>query len=319
MIPQRLTEAEVHAACAEIAAQGERPTALTLLDRLGRGSLTTITKYLNSWNATDEAQAIKAEALPAVVKLPQELSKDGEDLLKKMWNIAKSLTDAELDIQREALKQAELANQAKVEEAFKFSEAQSMKIDRLEDALADLQAKLAEEQNDHAETVTHLNDAEKVNVGLAKDNDQLQHEIRELKKQVASLEEVNKAALQAQQQLQQSHSGELKQKDTEIRSLDMQVHKLQTSLDSTVKANDQLKSDIKGKTTELSGLTIELEKLGVRYSAAADELKTVKSDLKAANKVASNAEKLVANLEGQLGVYKSLDQAEKDNQGGAGK
>jgi hypothetical protein len=54
-------------------------------------------------------------------------------------------------------------------------------------------------------------------------------------------------------------------------------------------------------------LTIELEKLGVRYSAAADELKTVKSDLKVANKAASDAEKLVANLEGQLAVYKSLE------------
>ena len=319
MAALRLTEEEVHAACAEIAAQGERPTALTLLDRLGRGSLTTITKYLNTWNATDEAQAIKAEALPAVVKLPQELSKDGEDLLKKMWNIAKGIADEELDIQREALKQAELANQAKVEEAFKFSEAQSMKIDRLEDTLAELQAKLAEEQNEQAETVTHLNEAEKANVGLTKDNDQLRHEISDLKNRVATLEDLNKTAARENLELQKAHDVALKQKDTEIRSLDMQVHKLQTSLDSTVKANDQLKADIKGKTSELSGLTIELEKLSVRYSAAADELKTVKADLKVANKTASNAEKLVANLEGQLGVYKSLDQAEKDNQGGAGK
>ena len=34
----RLTEEEVHIACAEIAAQGERPTSLNLLDKLGRGS-----------------------------------------------------------------------------------------------------------------------------------------------------------------------------------------------------------------------------------------------------------------------------------------
>ncbi len=100
---------------------------------------TMITKYLNTWNATEEAQAIKADTLPTIVKLPQELSKDGEDLLKRMWNTAKGIADAELEIQREALKQAEQANQAKVEEAFKFSEAQSMKIDRLEDTLAELQ------------------------------------------------------------------------------------------------------------------------------------------------------------------------------------
>ena len=85
----RLTEEEVHAACAEIAAQGERPTALILLDKLGRGSLTTITKYLNSWNASDEAKVLGVESLPAIVELPPELTKDGEGLIKKIWAVAK--------------------------------------------------------------------------------------------------------------------------------------------------------------------------------------------------------------------------------------
>ncbi len=307
MAAPRLTEEEVHAACAEIAAQGERPTALNLLDKLGRGSLTTITKYLNSWNESDEAQAIKAEALPAVIKLPTELSKEGEELLKKIWHVAKGLTDAELEIQREALKQAEIANQAKVEEAFKFSEAQTMKIDRLEDTLSELKARLAEEQNDHAQTVTQLNEAEKANVGLSKDNEQLQNEIRELKKQVASLEEANKAALQAQQQLQQSHVAELKQKDTEIRALDMQVHTQESSLDALTKAHENLKTDFATKDSELSKQVVELEKLGVHHQSVLAELKSVKAEVKASNKAVSEAEKLVANLEGQLVVYKSLE------------
>lgn len=123
----RLTEEEVHNACTEIAAQGERPTALTLLEKLGRGSLTTITKYLISWNSSDEAKVLGVELLPVVVALPAELNKDGESLIKKIWAIAKGLADEELDIQREALKQAEINNQAKVEEAFKFSEAQALK------------------------------------------------------------------------------------------------------------------------------------------------------------------------------------------------
>jgi len=134
----RLTEEDIHLVCNEIAAQGERPTALTLLEKLGRGSLTTITKYLNSWNTSDEAKILGAELLPVVVKLPTELTRDGEGLIKKIWTIAKNLADAELDIQREALKQAEFNNQAKVEEAFKFSEAQALKNERLEDTLTNL-------------------------------------------------------------------------------------------------------------------------------------------------------------------------------------
>ncbi|WAK04610.1 DNA-binding protein [Methylobacter sp. YRD-M1] len=349
MAAPRLTEEEVHEVCAEIAAQGERPTALMLLDRLGRGSLTTITKYLNSWNVSDEAKALGAESLPTIVELPSELAKDGEGLIKKIWAIAKGIADDELDIQREALKQAEIANQAKVEEAFKFSEAQAMKIERLEDVISDLKSQLAEEQSDHAEIVAKLNEAEKSNVGLTKDNEQLQHEISDLKNRVAMLEELNKTAARENQEQQQKHNLALKQKDTETRSLDMQVHKLQTSLDSTAKANDQLKeelksqtkqkdaeirsldmqvhklqasldstvkaneqlkADIKSKTSELSERVIELEKLGVRYGAVADELKAAKEELKATGKVASDAEKRVAKLEGQLEVYKSLDKQE---------
>jgi len=311
----RLTEADVHAACVSIAEQGERPTALTLLDKLGRGSLTTITKYLNSWNASDEAKVLGAETLPAIVKLPPELTKDGEELIKKIWSIAKGIADEELDIQRDALKQAELATHSKVEEAFKFSEAQAMKIERLEDVLSDLKDELAEEQNNHAKTVTQLNEAEKANVGLSKDNDQLRHEISELKKQVSTLEEGNKAALQEKQDLLKEHAAALKQKDTEIRAFDIQVHELKTSLDSVVTSNDQFKSDLKSRESELAGRTIELEKLSVRHEAAVAELNTLKTDLAAAKKATAGAEKLVANLEGQLGVYKALDTSGKDKKG----
>lgn len=311
----RLTEADVHAACVSIAEQGERPTALTLLDKLGRGSLTTITKYLNSWNASDEAKVLGAETLPAIVKLPPELTKDGEELIKKIWAIAKGIADEELEIQRDALKQAELATHSKVEEAFKFSEAQAMKIERLEDTLSDLQAELAKEQDNHAQAISQLNEAEKANVGLSKDKDRLQDEINELKKQIAALEEGNKAALQEKKDLQKEHAAALKQKDAEIRAFDIQVHELKTSLDSAVTSNEQLKSDLKSRESELAGRTIELEKLSVRHEAAVAELNTLKTDLAAAKKATAGAEKLVANLEGQLGVYKALDTSGKDKKG----
>ena len=308
----RLTEEEVHIACAEIAAQGERPTSLNLLDKLGRGSLTTITKYLNSWNKSDDAQAINAESLPAVVQLPSELSKEGEDLLKKMWNVAKNITDKELEIQREALKQAEIANQSKVEEAFKFSEAQSMKIERLEEDFISMKNQLVEKHREYRQAVDGLNDAEKTNVGLSKDNDQLKYEISDLKKQIVVLEEKNKVAKQDSQALQKDHAKELKMKDTEIKALDMQLHKLQAALELAVQSNDQLKSDIKGKESDLLKCVVELEKVTVRHESSSKELKLLKVELKGANKVASDAEKLVAKLEGKLEVYKSMENQKKD-------
>lgn len=307
MTSQRLTEEEVHAACADIAAKGERPTALKLLDYLGRGSLTTISKYLNSWTKTEEAQAIDAQALPAVVQLPEELSKDGNDLLKKIWNIAKGIAVSELDVQKEALKQAEKDSLARVEEAFAFSEAQSLKIERLEASLEEMKGKLAAEENQHHQTATKLNDVEKTNVALSKDNEQLRHEIDALKATITDSEEQRKSAEQERKVLESDHTAELKKKETEIKSLDMQVHKLQTSLDSISSAHDQLKADIKGKVSELSSSKVELEKLVVRYESASNDLSLLKKELKTANKTASDAEKLVAKLEGQLEIYKTIE------------
>ncbi len=338
MAAQRLTEEEVHAACVSIAAQGERPTSLNLLAKLGRGSFTTLGKYLNSWNATDEAKDLGAETLPAIVKLPAELTRDGEDLIKKIWSIAKGIADEELDIQRDALKQAELATHSRVDEACKFSEAQSMKIERLEDDLLVIEAELAEERGGHAQAVIQLNEAEKANVGLAKDNDQLQStlsgiktelaeeqgnhaktaaqlkevdkanigltfELNELKKQVAALEEGNKAAAKEKQDLLKEHAEALKQKDVDIRTFDNQVHELQTSLESVTKSNEQLKADLKNKESDLAGRIIGLEKVTVRYEMALAELDAVKAEFKAVTKTTTDVEKQLANLKGQLEVY----------------
>ena len=178
--------------------------------------------------------------------------------------------------------------------------------------MAALKTQLDEKHQDYAKTVAQLNESEKVNVGLSKDNDQLQHEIDVLKSQVVTLEVSNKAAIQDKQDLQQKHDTALKQKEAEIRSLEMQVNKLQSLLDSTVKVNEQLKVEIKEKTSQLSNQVIEFEKLNVRYESAVTELKTVQADLKVANNAASDAGRSVANLEGQLAVYKSLDK-EKPN------
>lgn len=190
-----------------------------------------------------------------------------------------------------------------------------MKIERLEDVLSEFKKELSEEQHDHLEIINQLNEVDKVNVGLSKDREQLQYELNESKRQIVVLEGINKEAVQEKQEIQQKHNNEIKQKDAEIKTLDMEVYKLQSSLEAMAKTNDQLNSDIKNKTTELSDRILELDRLNVRYELTASELKTVKTDLKAANKAAADAEKLVSNLEGQLMVYKSLDKAIDDNEG----
>jgi DNA repair exonuclease SbcCD ATPase subunit len=312
MAALRLSESEVHNACVEIAAQGERPTALTLLDKLGRGSLTTITKYLNSWNTSDEAKELGAESLPAVVELPADLAKESESLIKKIWGTAKSIADEELAIQREALRQAEAANQIKVDEAFKFSEAQAMKIDRLEDEIEKLRVEFIDVQKVHDLAVDRLNAAEKTNIGLSKDIEGLQREAVAMRNKIAEMEEANTTLLHEKQDIQQNHDDTVKQKEAEIRSLDMQVHKLQSSLDATAKANEQMKESIDAKSIEIRSLDAQIQKLQSFVESTTSDNNQLKSDVKAANKAALEAEKLVSNLQGKLEVYVSIDKAKPE-------
>jgi len=310
MASHRLTEEEVHTACSEISAQGERPTSLTLLDKIGRGSLTTITKYLNTWHISDEAQALNIDSLPVMVQLPEELSKDGEDLIKRVWNVAKGIADKELDVQRETLKQAESINQLKVEEAFKFSEAQAMKIERLEDDFISMKNQLDEKHKDYRQAADDLNTVEKTNVGLSKDNEQLQHELDSLQQQLNTVAQQNKILTQEKNTVQKECADLIKQKDQEIKTLEIELVKVNEKLTSSVTTHNKLSADLKDKTTEFSGLTIELEKLTLNHENTLTELEATKTESKVLDQSAFDAIKEVENLRGQLEVFKLFKENE---------
>jgi len=105
MAAARLTEQEVHAACAEMAQQGEDPTAIKLLAKLERGSLTTITKYLKTWHSTE---GLNARTTPKTI----ELSKHVVELETLRFRYELSLTELnalkiELQASNEALLESE--------------------------------------------------------------------------------------------------------------------------------------------------------------------------------------------------------------------
>ena len=315
MVSHRLTEEEVHTACSEISAQGERPTSLTLLDKIGRGSLTTITKYLNTWHISDEAQALKIDSLPVMVQLPDELSKDGEDLIKKVWNVAKGIADKELDTQREVLKQAETANQLKVEEAFKFSEAQAMKIERLEDDFISMKNQLDEKHKDYRQAADNLNMSEKTNVGLSKDNEQLQHELDSLQQQLNTVAQQNKILTQEKNTVQKECADLIKQKDQEIKTLEIELVKVNEKLTSSVTTNNKLSADLNDKTAECSSLIVDFSKSTSNHGITLSELDASKKESQVLNQNSLNAIKEVEHLKGQLAVFKLFKENETKKKG----
>lgn len=159
---KRLTEEEVHAAAEELQLSGVKVSSIEVYKYLGRGSLTTITNFLKTWRQDDFVTA-----LPALVSLPDALSKAAEQLIIKLWSEAQALAEQEINSHREILKQAEALANEKIAEAEAFSEEQSKQIEALEAKIeaievdrdaqhSDWMIAIQKEQDDRYELYTKL-------------------------------------------------------------------------------------------------------------------------------------------------------------------
>lgn len=141
---KRLTEEEVHEAAEELKDSGIRPSSIEVYKFLGRGSLTTITNFLKTWNNPDEKATT---TLPALIMLPDALKKSAEQLILKVWAESQDLAEHEINSQREALKQAEALANEKIAEAEAFSEEQSKQIEALEAQIDELKKEKAKDHD----------------------------------------------------------------------------------------------------------------------------------------------------------------------------
>lgn len=125
----RLTEQEVHTAIQNLLDADENISSLALLKALGRGSLTTITKYLNTFNLEN---AVEIELLQGFAEIPESLTDGIKHMSVKIWNESQALANQELDIQRAAMQKIELQSSERIQEAEEFSEEQAKRLEQLE-------------------------------------------------------------------------------------------------------------------------------------------------------------------------------------------
>jgi len=248
----RLTEQDVHNAIAEMLAAGEKPSALNLLKALGRGSLTTISKFMTSYYNLNDAGTNEVK-LPALVDVPREISLSSELLVKKLWADARALANQEIDSQRAALMQTEAEAALKVTEAMEFSELQARRIEELENLVDELN----ESMKIRGEKIVKL---EKANVDLAntcnverrsremterdrthleKENQRLEQELNQERK------EIDKQWLKIERQAET-----IKSLEKENKSLELNIGKQQIALDQQTNTLDALKKDLAEQRVE---------------------------------------------------------------------
>jgi Plasmid replication region DNA-binding N-term len=136
----RLQESDVHEVCRQLISAGQKPTVVKLFNQLQRGSMTTIQKFLHTFNddLTDDGGAVE---LPTFDVLTDEAVKLSFDvLMAKVYKLANDRAREEFTGERGRLAAEITALTSELVECRDFCESQSGLIESLEKANQELNA-----------------------------------------------------------------------------------------------------------------------------------------------------------------------------------
>jgi len=248
---ERLNEIDVHAAMEAMIEIGEKPTALNLLKALGRGSLTTITKFMNSFNKPDAG--IVEDKFPCLGDVPKEINLAGELLIKRIWTDARAFANHEIESQRNALIQAETEATNKINEAMEFSEVQAKQIEEMEGLLDELRQIIAEKD----ESITALStDVRNLTQALNKESRDKELALQSYESAKTALEKSDryadelKAGIADGQKKYEESAESLRSLEKTNKSLDLQIGKQQIALDQQANNLEALRKELTHCKTE---------------------------------------------------------------------
>lgn len=284
---KRLTEEEVHAAAEELQLSGVKVSSIEVYKYLGRGSLTTITNFLKTWRQDDFVTA-----LPALVSLPDALSKAAEHLIIKLWSESQALAEQEINSHREILKQAEALANEKIAEAEAFSEEQSKQIEALEAQIEELKAEKAKDHD-----------------FFLSEEKRLQREILGFKKSEGILEQ---RVFESDKQLKRFET-KIKELEQDNKSLAEGNIDLKTKLEAAEQRYIEIRAQIDKVDKRLLKTEAESKKIDIVNEVQKNQIDQLSHDLNNQKEIVLSEQRenkalreKAARLEGELLAWKSI-------------
>lgn len=239
----RLSETEVHQAAQNLIDSGEPISSLALLKALGRGSLTTITKYMSTFRNGEKDPVEPGISL--FTEIPETLSRSTKLLAIKIWTESQEIANKELENQRELLQQAAKISSDRVKEAELFSDEQAKSLEEMqriyEQEIEDLRNTLT---ISNAELKDNINQLNKTTIELEivkNENNVLKAIVSETKNNISELKSNRDIEITDLKSDNTSKVEGIEKLSIENNRLDLQIAKQQISLDLACKRLDEEK------------------------------------------------------------------------------
>ncbi len=271
---------EVFSAARSLVAEGKEVTALTLLNMLKGGSLTTIYKHLADWN---EQQTSKDASIA-----PTEIPEAVQSAILNTWRVATQEAGRHITAVKEKAAEEVKAAQKQFEDALEV--IKKLETDTEEDAsrIEKLEAQVAELE-------TALNSAGNDNAALKATTDQMRHQVQA---QQAELERLHKD-IDADRTI---HREEVARLNADHAAAQERANTQAQEMREQLAGHQQRSSQLERERDDAQVRTREIEK---RLADEFDRLKGVEQQRDQAYVVREEAIKEAAELRGKADAMKT--------------
>lgn len=125
----KLTKSQIFDAIKAIQDNGDKPTSKLLLDYLGSGSFTTITKYLREYEQENTIGGL--EGLSLSVAIPSQLQQSLSSFANSLWSIAQRSAEESVEHEKQQYEDLKQQNHKQLTDAISFAEQRQCELEKL--------------------------------------------------------------------------------------------------------------------------------------------------------------------------------------------
>lgn len=258
-----ITKEEVFEIATALMQTGEKPTSISVRERLGTGSYTTIAGYLREWKANRKSlESVQSE------EIPLEIREVGTQFTRVVWGAATDWLNRELATAKKVASEQVEEAEAQAQEAMVALESLERERDKL--------VTLKDELSARWEELHSKNSTLEGSVSELREELQRERERNHTLSDRVTVETARSAALEERVQQREQRSQEL---ETELQSLRNELQALRQTHEQLSRQGDSLhieKSSLEAKTIdlhqELDRERVRTAEMNERYQVLSERL-----------------------------------------------